>query len=356
MNEVRLQPGPLKSAIAAIFAAHECDAREANAIADHLVEADLAGHPSHGAGLVPIYLHNLLAGKVRRGRTLERVPLAGNFHLFDGGFGFGQSLGIALVHEVTRLSAGGEAVSFGLRNAHHLGRIGDYGERLAEQGLVTILLVNTVSRPIVAPFGGTQARLGTNPICIAMPREAAPPLVLDFATSAIAVGKCRVAKETGTPLPPDVAIDALGQPTTEPAVLYEQPQGALLPMAGHKGGGLNLLCELLACCIGGLTMLDFEPGSSAAINSLVGFSFHRDMVPAGAERIEALLSYFLAPAATSAAQDILLPGDLERRHRLENISKGVMLPCATWEEIKKIANQAGVAHDVMEALGSEGAR
>ena len=142
-----------------------------------------------------------------------------------------------LVDEVLAHSKATGTAVFGLRNAHHLGRIGDYGERFAAADFASVLFVNTVSRPIVAPFGGAEARMGTNPVCISVPRRDVPPIVLDFATSAIAVGKCRVALEKGEQIPPGLAMDSAGEPTTDPGVLYASPQGALKPMGGIQGFG-----------------------------------------------------------------------------------------------------------------------
>jgi uncharacterized oxidoreductase len=346
---VHLQAPRLKKLLADLFTAYGCSAAEAVAVGEHLVEADMRGHPSHGVGLVPIYVSNLANGEVVANQVVQRVPLDSDFMLFDGQRGFGQSVGIQVVKEIiARTAANGSAI-FGLRNVHHLGRIGDYGERLAGAGIASVMFVNTVSRPIVAPYGGSEARMGTNPVCITIPRPASAPVVLDFATSAMAVGKCRVAIENEQNVPPGHLLDAAGNPTTDPRVLYEQPQGALLAMGGHKGSGLNLICELLSASISGLTMPDARPKSGSAINNLVGMAFRVPVVPEADEHLEAALEYFVTTRPGPDVQAVLLPGDPETRTYEQHASAGIPLASESWEKIVRIGTQAGLAREDMEA-------
>ena len=130
----------------------------------------------------------------------------------------------------------------GLRNAHHIGRVGTYGEMVAEAGLVSVHFVNGAAPDgnIVAPFGGREGRFLTNPVCIAVPGTAAtPPVILDFATSQVAMGKVRVANNKKVQMEAGLLIDAEGRPTADPGVMYNSPFGAILPFGLHKGGGLS---------------------------------------------------------------------------------------------------------------------
>jgi uncharacterized oxidoreductase len=144
-------------------------------------------------------------------------------------------------------------VAMTLANAHHIGRVGAYGELASGAGLVSLHFVNvTDHRATVAPFRGTDARFVTNPVCIAVPgTERHPPLLLDMATSAVAMGKIRVAKNEGKPAPEGALIDAKGKPTRDPNVMYSEPHGALLPFGGHKGYALAVMTELLATALTG---------------------------------------------------------------------------------------------------------
>ena len=337
-----LDPNRLREVVTSIFEFHGCAPREANAIARHLLDADLYGHPSHGCGLVPLYIANVIKGEVLPNQTLQRLSPKQGFLLFDGGNGFGQSLGVQLVEQVLAHSRDDGIAVFGLRNAHHLGRIGDYGERFAAADYASVMFVNTVSRPIVAPFGGAEARMGTNPVCISVPRRNAPPIVLDFATSAIAVGKCRVALEKGEPIPAGMAVNARGEPTTDPGVLYTSPQGALRPVGGYKGSGLNLMSELFAACIGGLTMPQARPQSGSVINSLVGMCFRTAQLPDALEHIESVVEYFLATRPAREDGPVKLPGAPEREAGMQHRAAGVSMARSTWAAIAELAREAGV--------------
>jgi uncharacterized oxidoreductase len=349
-GSVVLEPNRLRGLVNSIFAYNGCSAEEAAAIAGHLLESDMYGHPSHGCGLVPLYIDNLIKGEVLPNRKIERLALTQGFLLFDGCGGFGQSLGVQLVDEVLAHAKTAATAVFGLRNVHHLGRIGDYGERFAAADFATILLVNTVSRPIVAPFGGAEARMGTNPICISVPRRGAPPIVLDFATSAIAVGKCRVAMEKGEAIPSGLAIDAKGEPTTDPSVLYASPQGALKPMGGYKGSGLNLMCELFSACIGGLTMPQARLQSSGVINNLVGMCFHMGHLPDTLDRIESVVEYFLATRPAREGGPVKLPGTTEREAGARRRAAGVPMALATWRAIAHLARTAQISEATIRAV------
>jgi len=141
-----------------------------------------------------------------------------------------------------------------LRSAHHVGRVGTYGEQSLDAGFVSIHFVNVQDHPpLMAPFRGSDARFGTNPICVAIPgTECTEPILLDMATSKIALGKARVAMNKGQALPDGELIDHRGKPTDDPRVMFaESERGALLPIGAHKGYGLALACELLAGVLSG---------------------------------------------------------------------------------------------------------
>ena len=141
---------------------------------------------------------------------------------------------------------------FALRNTHHVGRVGTYGEQAVEHGLVSIFFVNVLIVPgRVAPCGGIAGRLGTDPICIAFPgTKRLAPFVLDFATSRVAAGKVRVALNEKKQVPTGWIIDAEGRDSTNPGTFFGRSPadggGALLPFGEHKGSGLSVACELLA--------------------------------------------------------------------------------------------------------------
>ena len=211
-----------------VFSAAGSDPDEARVIADHLIGANLRGHDSHGVGLIPNYLQHLAGGTVFANRKGRVVSENGSLIVYDGERAWGQiaareatMVGIAKAHDT------GVAV-VALRNPHHIGRVGTYGEMCAEAGLVSFHFVNvTDARPAVAPWRGSDARFSTNPVCIAIPgSEPERPIILDMATSVVAMGKVRVARNKGEQLKPGILIDGEGKPTTDPAAMYRQPRGS----------------------------------------------------------------------------------------------------------------------------------
>ena len=188
---------------------------EADLVATHLVAANLAGHDSHGVGMIPTYVRHMHAGLVVPNTKAKVVKDDGPALMFDGLRGYGRSVAEqAMTAAIARCRQTG-VVAMTLANAHHIGRVGAYGEMASGSGLVSLHFVNvTDHRAIVAPFRGTDARFVTNPVCIALPgTERQPALLLDMATSAIAMGKVRVARNEGHEVDDGILIDPEGKPT-----------------------------------------------------------------------------------------------------------------------------------------------
>ncbi|MEO5698358.1 MAG: malate/lactate/ureidoglycolate dehydrogenase, partial [Burkholderiaceae bacterium] len=268
-SDVVVTPEALSRAVQALFLRAGSNAVEAALVADQLVGANLSGHDSHGVGMVPRYVEVLRAGELQLNAHPKAVLEAGAICVLDAGFGLGQTAG----HDAMRVAiaaAKKHGLSLtGLRNSHHLGRIGHWAEQCAREDVISLHFVNVISNPVVAPFGGRDARLVTNPIAIGVPRASGEPLVLDFATSKLAVGKVRVALNIGKSLPPDVLLDAAGAPTLDPAALFTAPNGALLPFGDHKGSGLALMCEILGAALIGGPVMHQSPTSRRIVNNML---------------------------------------------------------------------------------------
>ncbi len=230
---------------------------EARRVAVSLVGANLAGHDSHGVIRLPRYVDWVRSGDIVPNQTIERVVDTPVLAVVDGRFGFGQTvapLAVAIGIEKAK-AAGLSAVS--LRNAGHIGRVGEWAETAAAVGLISIHFVNVAGSVLVAPFGGIERRLSTKPFCVynSAP-EGAEPVVLDFATSLVAEGKVAVASRGGAALPEGALIRPDGALSADPTTLYgpftpEGPrnaalgEGAIRAFGEHKGSGLALICELL---------------------------------------------------------------------------------------------------------------
>ena len=198
-------------------------------------------------------------------QTPEIVSDIGTISVWDARAGYGQVIARQAVEwAIEAARKHGVAVN-GLRNAHHIGRVGTYGEIAARAGMVALHFVNVASGPPpVAPFRGREGRFLTNPVCIAIPGTAkTEPILLDFATSRVAMGKVRVAHNSGKPMLDGALLDHAGQPTTDPSVMYSEPRGVVLPFGEHKGSGLALVCELLAGAIVGSASVTYANAAPA---------------------------------------------------------------------------------------------
>ena len=316
---------------------------EAARVAEDLIEANLRGHDSHGVQLVPRYIENAEAGLITPNATAERIRGEGSIGVWDGHMGFGQVIGRQVTAWACETAREHGLAMLGLRRTHHLGRIGGYAEQAAAAGMISLFFVNAVSgQGVVAPFGGLDGRMGTNPVCIGVPAEP-DPIILDFATSAIAVGKVKVAFNAGKTVPEGALITHLGEPTTDPAVIYGQgPRGALGPFGGHKGYGLALICEILGGALtGGGTNQPETPNDRGIVNGMFGIVLDPSRMadlPGFAHEVAAICAHVQA----SAFGHVLLPGEPERRAKARRIADGIPLDEVTWGDLLVTAERLGV--------------
>lgn len=347
-----VQHDPLRRAAARLLEAAGAAAPDARTVADHLVDSNLAGHDSHGVGMLPHYVRAIAAGLLDP-RTHGAVEDGGGAILgVDGQNGFGQ----VVAQEATALgmararTAGLALVA--LRGAFHIGRVGTYAEQAAAAGLASLHFVNVVGHaPLVAPFRGSDARFATNPCCIAVPAAGGhPAVVLDFATSLVALGKVRVALNKGETLPEGTLIDAAGRGTTDPAVMYTDPRGAILPFGLHKGYGLAFLCELLAGAFtGGGTVSTVPYEKDRITNNMLSIFIDPAQVP-GAAGLEAQVAAAIEHVKASPPADpdlpVLVAGEPERAHRAQRLAEGIPVDPTTWGELEQAARSLGTAFTV----------
>lgn len=339
------EPARLQAFMAAIFTAAGSSEAEAAQITEHLVTSNLSGHDSHGIGMLPTYMQHLREGFVHPDRVPQRVGGADPFAVFDGQMGYGQPVTNQVMDQAADIARRHGVALVTLRNVQHVGRVGAYGERLAAQGLMSIHFVNAVySNNCVAPFGGSDARVMTNPICIAVPGRT--PLLLDFATSGIALGKTRVAYNKAVDVAPGRLIDHTGQPTNNPAVMWEEPKGALLPFGEHKGWGLSFLAEVLGGVLSGGPNASEGPGSQ---RGLVNGLFSIVMEPGRLidtgwfdDTVARVTAHVKASPAADPQAPVRVPGEPERDTRALRAAQGIPVDATTWSQIVECARVLGV--------------
>jgi uncharacterized oxidoreductase len=345
----------LRKLTSAILQAGGSAQPEADLVADHLVLANLAGHDSHGVGMVPSYIRQLKAGLVIPNTRAKVVKDDGAILMFDGGRGYGRCVaGEAMDAGIARCRQTG-IVALTLANASHIGRVGMYGEIASAAGLVSLHFVNvTDHRALVAPFRGTDARFVTNPVCIAIPAtEKNPAVLLDMATSAIAMGKVRVAKNEKHEVPEGVLIDEKGRPTRDPNVMYREPHGALLTFGGHKGYALAVVTELLAGALsGGPTIQPGNARKGGTINNMFAVLLDPTRL-AGTDwlrrEIDGFLDYVKGSPPAVPGTPVLVPGEPERLARAERTRNGIEVDETTWEEIVQAGETVGLARRTLDA-------
>jgi hydroxycarboxylate dehydrogenase B len=320
-------------------------------VARHLVGANLAGHDSHGVLRWRQYVDELDRGDLDPAARAEAVREGTVTALFDAHRGFGQhSTMVATEWVVAHAQQHGIAAA-AIRHSTHIGRLGEYTERMAGEGLVGIATVGLAGAGSVAPFGGAARFLGTNPWSFGVPASGRPPFIFDAATSTAAEGKVRLARAKGVEVAAGVIRDAAGRPTVDPEQLYAG--GSLTVMggdaAGHKGHGLSLASAL----IGGLAMIaDPDPSGAGATRRtdtwgarLAGV-FVVAIGPAAfgdpdayQQQVAAVLDALRQVPPAPGFDRVLVPGDVERQTRERRAQEGIPLPEATWADLASIAER-----------------
>jgi uncharacterized oxidoreductase len=347
---VTVMPEKLRAAVRHICLAAGSNEREAVLVADNLVLANLSGHDSHGVGMLPQYILAAVEKRLVVNQSVRVTGDAGAILNLDGGMGYGQVIGHEAMELGIRRARDTGACIVSLRDSHHIGRIGHWGEQCAAAGMVSMHYVNVVGRPaLVAPFGGSDARFATNPYCCAIPatEPGGEPIVLDMATSKIAMGKVRVAMNKGEEVPPGTLIDSKGAPTNDPKTMFNPPIGAILAFGEHKGYGLAVIAELLAGAFtGGNTM---KPGSWAK-NTITNNMFSVIVDPArlgGAEswqrETQAFVDFVKASPKAPGSTGVQVAGEPERRTRDKRNQDGIPVDVTTWSEIVAAGESVGVS-------------
>lgn len=347
----------LRDFIATIFRRAGCEEDEAGRIAFFLVSANLAGHDSHGVIRVPRYVGDIQGGRTLIGQSITIVAESETHAVVDGNYGFGQTIGPQAVDlGIAKARMAGLSV-VALRRSAHLGRIGDWAERAAEAGLISIHFVNVENGELVAPFGGTGRRFATNPICIGVPTmQGRPMLLLDMATSVVAEGKVLVASNGGKPVPEGALIGPDGRLSTDPATLYGplaqtgprdpgRGTGAIRAFGEHKGSGLAFMCEILAGVLCGGGPSGPRHGEQRRISNGM-LSIYLGPVHFGAgdfvREAMAYAEYVKSSPTAEGVAEVLVPGEPEARTRSDRQAHGVALQVDTWTSLCHVAASFGV--------------
>lgn len=307
---------------------------DALSVATSLVDAQAAGHSSHGILRLVEYANAVEKGQVTPTAQPKIISDRGAVLTLDGQWGWGQiacKQAVELVAEKANKFGIGTVV---IKSCNHIGRLGEYVEMLSQKSLVSIMWCN--GGPNVAAYGGKTRLFGTNPFAAGIP-TGDENIVIDFATASSAEGKIRAANVNGLHVPEGLIVKADGSPTTEPADFYAG--GAILPFGGHKGYCLNLLIELLGGALSGAhpSMNDsYGNGNGTVLIAMdPEFFIGTDQFLQDVNQATGVIKN--APPA-DPSKPILLPGEVEEQERAKN-ADGIVISAAIWGSILELENR-----------------
>jgi uncharacterized oxidoreductase len=331
---VTLLPQDATSLVTRLLRKSGAPAKHASVVADHLVDSSRRGVHSHGLIRVPQYIRQIRSGEIVASARPRRLAARGAAVWIDGDLGFGQVAGLYMARQAVARARRHQVGLVIAKHLGHTGRLGAYAERIAAEGCVAVIFGSgPPSTHMVAPFGGIEGRLATNPIAFAIPNGDAP-VVADFASSAMPEGRVRTARNMGRRLPEGVLQDASGRATDDPAVLYEEPAGTLLPLGGplfgHKGYAMAILVEAMATLLAG-DEIDDDSRRGANLTALA------IAADDGVARATARMAGYLRSARpVDPERPVLVPGDPERVKREE---PSVSVDERSWHEIGTLAHE-----------------
>ncbi len=330
-----------------LFQASGCTEEDTRAVVDHLIESNLFGHDSHGVIRFGQYVRSIREGVFQacvRPQVASETPCTA---VIDAGGALGQ-VGATFAADLAIRKArqhGVAAVS--LRNTSHVGRVGAYPLRVARAGMIGSMFTNAGRLGYqIAPFGGIDGRLSTNPVAFSVPRREADPILVDMTTSVVAEGKIRVAINRGETVPEGWLIDSDGNPTTNPADFKADPPGAILPLGGvvaHKGFALGLVVELLGGILSGQGCAagEREMVSNGALITAYHIEHFAEM-DFYYDEVEALIRHIRSSRLAPGFKEILLPGEPEFRKARQLEAEGIEVEAPTWADVCEAARELGL--------------
>jgi LDH2 family malate/lactate/ureidoglycolate dehydrogenase len=315
---------------------------KAKVATDCLISANLRGVDSHGIQLLPFYVEQLLAGEMDAAADGCVISESGSCQTFDGQNGLGQWIAETCCGHAVRIARAQGVGIVVARESNHFGAAAWWAQKMRDAGQIGIVMCN--ASPIVPPWQGKQGRMGTNPICVALPG----PWLLDMATTTVAAGKIFKAFLNGQPeIPAGWAFNSEGVPTTDTAAAYK---GMLMPLGGYKGSGLAMMVEILCSVLSGGAMCNEVGGiryrgKRVRVSQMyLAIDIARFMpVEEFTARVGALVGIMKSTAPAPGYDEVLVAGDPEWRTEAERRQKGIPIAEGNWEALSKAARSVGVA-------------
>ncbi|MDE0482164.1 MAG: Ldh family oxidoreductase [Candidatus Poribacteria bacterium] len=312
---------------------------EAEIVTRSMVDANRVGHDSHGVIHLPKYVRELEAGLIQPGAPIETLHESASIAVLDGNWGFGPVIATRAVELAIQKAKQTDISSVAVSRCNEVGRLGGYACLAADAEMIGLLMVNDHGGgTCVAPHGGIEGRLSTNPIACAVPIEGQDPIVLDMSTSVVASGKIRVKRHRNEVLPEGWLINAEGESTTNPDDFYGVPSAAILPFGGiasHKGFGLSVIVDILAGALTGAGCSrseDVRVGNGLFVLVMNVASFRE--FPGFSAEIERFIAYLKSAKRAAGVDTIRMPGERGWEEQRKREQEGIPIDAETWAQIQ----------------------
>ncbi len=331
----------LRAAGRRIFTAAGTPEDVAAHVTDSLVESNLAGHDSHGVIRIPHYVELVEKGHIvadARPSILRETPTTA---VVSGNWAFGQVSATYATELAIAKAKESHLAAVGVVRCNHIGRLGEYAELATKAGMIAIMTVGGYAGGAAAPHGGAGKVYATNPFCFGTPADKSEPMIVDFATTVVAEGKLQVARAKKQPVPLGWIVDRQGQPTTDVEDFYTRG-GMMLPFGAHKGYGLAMAAEILSATLPGVDVYREGHGGSATFVLVLDPDVFRPFQEFAAAADELFGKIKGLPAAPGF-DEVLIPGEPERRNRAKRLAEGIPVPEETWRQLSETARAHGAS-------------
>ena len=325
-----------------VFQKLNISAAEAEVVTRSMVDANRVGHDSHGVIHLTKYVRELEAGLIQPGAPTETLQESASIAALDGNWGFGPVIATRAVALAIRKAKQTDISSVAVSRCNEVGRLGGYACLAADAEMIGLLMANDHGGgTCVAPHGGVEGRLSTNPLACAVPIQGQDPIVLDMSTSVVASGKIRVKQHQDEALPHGWLIDGAGESTTNPDDFYGVPPAALLPFGGavsaHKGFGLSVIVDVLA---GALTGAGCSQSEDARVGNglfvfVINIASFRGF-PGFSEEIERFIAYLKSAKRIAGVDAIRMPGERGWEEQRKREQDGIPIDSETWTQIQTL--------------------
>ncbi|MYC77750.1 Ldh family oxidoreductase [Candidatus Poribacteria bacterium] len=325
-----------------VFEKLNISAAEAEIVTRSMVDANRVGHDSHGVIHLPKYVRELEEGLIQPEAPTETLHESASIAVLDGNWGFGPVIATRAVELAIQKAKRTDISSVAVSRCNEAGRLGGYACLAAEAEMIGLLMANDHGGgTCVAPHGGIEGRLSTNPIACAVPIEGQDPIVLDMSTSVVASGKLRVKQHRNEALPHGWLIDAEGESTTNADDFYAVPPAALLPFGGtvsaHKGYGLSIIVDILS---GALTGAGCSKGEDARVGNglfvlVMNVASFRGF-PGFSAEIERFINYLKSANRVAGVDAIRVPGERGWAEQRRRERDGIPIDAETWAQIQAL--------------------